>query len=311
MSLNSIDFNILKHLHALLEDQSVSKAAKRAGVTQSAMSKSLKKIREVFKDEILIEKGKHYDLTEKALTLKPLVSQQLKSLELVFNPTIEFDPLKEEAKIKIVSSDYGTLVLGNQILEKLKHFPLVNVEFYSPQEQDLNRLQDEDIDFYLGIGSIQLLPSKLRVKKLGIEKLETAVSRTHPLAKKQTLTVEDFISFPHLLISNLNLNTGKNNLVYNKGVVDFALEEINKKRQVSAVVPHFTSAPLLLKNSSLILSAPSKVLRYFEPLVDLKVFPLPVEIKDPADFYLAWHEASLQKRANKWFKQNILDSLEI
>lgn len=310
MNLNSLDFNILKHLHYLVQEKSVSNAAKKAGITQSAMSKSLKKIREIFEDEILIENGIGYSLSEKASHLKPKVEELLKSMDLLLSPCQSFDPKKEEAVIKIVSSDYGNLIYLPHIVEKLKQYPHIKLEVYSPQEQDLNRLQEEDVDFYLGIGKMTLLPPNLMVKKIFSEKLLSAVCSKHPLAK-DSVTLEEFVAYPHMLISNLNLNTGQTSLIYNKGIVDFELEKLGLKRSVDLVVPHFSSAPLLLPNTKYVLSAPSKVIEYFSKMIKIKTFETPVLKNEQSEFYLAWHSLSLSKRHNLWFKEEIIDKIRV
>lgn len=310
MNLNSVDFNVLKHFYYLVQEKNVSKAAKKAGITQSAMSKSLKKIREIFEDDLLIENGTGYSLTEKASSLKPKVEELLKNMDLLLSPCQEFNPSKELATIKIVSSDYGNLIYLPLIVEHLKKYPNIKLEVYSPQEQDLNRLQEEDVDFYLGIGKMSLLPANLRVKKIFSEKILSAVCSSHPLAKKE-VSLEEFISYPHMLISNLNLNTGQTSLIYNKGIVDIELEKQGLTRSVDLVVPHFSSAPLLLPKTNYVLSAPSKLIKYFEKLIKIHTFNTPVLQNGESEFYLAWHSLSLSKRHNLWFKEQIIDKIKI
>lgn len=309
MNLNALDFNLLKHLQFILNEKNISEAARKAGVTQPAMSKSLKKIREILQDEILIKTGSAYQLTEKGLALVDKVGNLIKDLELVFTPCSNFDPSLEKITIKIVSSDYGNLVFLPKIVKKLEQYPNISLEVYSPQEQDLNRLREEDVDFYMGIGKLSLLPESLVVKKIFSEHLLSAIGSTHPLVEKEKISLEDFVSHPHLLISNLNLNTGNLNLVYNKGVLDLELEKEGIKRTVSTVVPHFAIAPQLLKDSNLILSAPSRLIEYFAPQLNLKTFQPPVKNNPESEFYLAWHPLNIQKRSNSWFKQEIIDKI--
>lgn len=309
MNLNALDFNLLKHLQIILNEKNISEAARKAGITQPAMSKSLKKIREILQDEILIKNGPSYQLTEKASSLVDKVGNVIKDLELVFTPCTNFDPQTEKITIKIVSSDYGNLIYLPKIIQKLEKYPNIKLEVYSPQEQDLNRLREEDVDFYMGIGKLSLLPESLIVKKIFSETLLSAVGKQHPLSKKEEISLEDFISFPHLLISNLNLNTGNLNLVYNKGVLDLELEKAGVQRNVAMVVPHFAIAPNLLQKSQLILSAPSRLITYFATQLELTTFNPPVTNNPESEFYIAWHPLNIQKRSNSWFKQEIIDKI--
>ena len=307
MNIKDMDLNLLKSLKLLMDEKNVSEAAKKADITQPAMSKNLKKIREILKDDILKAKGKEYVLTEKAEHLLPRIDKILKDLELVMQPCSEYNPKEENSIIKIVSSDYANVLYLPKIIERLSKYPNVKLEVYSPQEQDLNKLKDEDVDFYLGIGNASLLPESLIVKKIYGEEFISAICKNHPL-KDKNVTVEDYVAYPHMLISNLNLNMGKVNMKYSRGVIDEQLNSLGLKREVNLVIPHFTTGPLLLQKTNYILTAPKSIIEYYENLIDIKTFEPPVKnIK--SDFYLAWYPGSTDKRVNSWFKKEIIDKI--
>ena len=307
MNLKDIDLNLLKYLKLLLEERNVSSAAKKADISQPAMSKNLKKIRDIFQDEILQPKGKDLVLSEKAKYILPEITRLFKELEGVLQPCSEFNPKSEEGTIKIVSSDYANILYLPKIINKLKEYPNIKLEVYSPQEQDLNKLKDENVDFYLGIGNASLLPENLIVKKIYVEKFVSAVCESHKLSSK-TVSVEDYVSYPHMLISNLNLNIGKVNMKYSRGVIDEKLDSLGLKRNVNLVIPHFSTGPLLLKNTDYILTAPKSIIEYYSNLINLYIFEPPVE-NFKSDFYLAWYPGSIDKRLNSWFKREIIDKI--
>ena len=101
MDLSSIDLNLLVILDALLREEHVTRAGERLGLSQSATSRALKKLRVLFKDELLIKGHQGMNLSAKALALRPQVTAALEQLEHLFAlPT--FDP----------ASFSGTLVLS-------------------------------------------------------------------------------------------------------------------------------------------------------------------------------------------------------
>lgn len=308
MNLNSIDFNLLKHLYFILKEKHITKAAKRAGVSQPAMSKSFKKLKELLKDELLVKQDKSYILTEKAQLISPEIELIFSKLNDVLTPLGKFDPLTENATIRIVSSTYATALYIPKIIKALEKFPYINLEIYSPQEQDLNKLQENDIDFYFGIGQIQYLPEHLKIKRIFTDEFASAICQEHPL-KDKDITPEDFVAYPHILISNLNLNLGKVNLIYRRGVIDEILKKIGLKRTVKIVTPDF-SAPMLLKNSPYILTAPRRILEHYNKLLDYHIFDLPFS-NASSDFYMAWHPISHDKRLNRWFREEIISKIEI
>ena len=232
----------------------------------------------------------------------------LTNIEKVLQPCNDFNPKEESSVIKIVASDYASLLYLPQIIKEMSQYPNVKLEIYSPQEQDFNKLKDDDVDFYFGIGRMSLLPETLIAKKIGEDIFESAVCQNHPLAKRK-VSVEDFIAHPHMLISNLNMNTGRFNLKYSRGVIDVELEKLGLKRNVQLVVPQFSIAPHLLKDNNYILTAPKAIINYHQKLLNLHTFTPPVH-NPKSDIYLAWYPGSLDKRVNSWFKKNILDKIK-
>src|SRR5204862_4957286 len=84
MKLSAIDTNLLLALHALLEETSVTRAAKRLGVGQPAMSRSLARLRDHFKDPLLVRKGRQLVLSRAAHALSPAVAKAITAVTDVF-----------------------------------------------------------------------------------------------------------------------------------------------------------------------------------------------------------------------------------
>src|SRR6202163_3068295 len=92
VNLGRIDLNLLVHLDALLTERSVTRAAARVGIGQSAMSHNLARLREVFDDELLTRGSDGMRLTPRAVTLLERMQTMLAQVEALVSRNQAFDP---------------------------------------------------------------------------------------------------------------------------------------------------------------------------------------------------------------------------
>ena len=116
MNINRIDLNLLVYLDVLLREGNVTKAAQQLGITQPAMSNSLKRLRELFGDPLLIRTSDGMTATEHAQELRPLVRQILSQAEQLFTPEDVFQPSESRRVFRIMTSDYAEATLVPHIV---------------------------------------------------------------------------------------------------------------------------------------------------------------------------------------------------
>ena len=119
MRLDHFDLNLLVAFDALLAERNVTRAARRLNVTQSAMSASLRRLREAFGDPILLQHGKTMIPTPHALALAPQVSSAIGGLRKLIRPTTGFDPSTSSRTFRIAASDYVATVALAPLLRRL------------------------------------------------------------------------------------------------------------------------------------------------------------------------------------------------
>lgn len=128
-SFRQLDLNLLVALEALLTERSVTKAGQRVGVTQSAMSGSLARLRGFFGDQLLIRVGRQYQLTPKATELLAPVLEILTRIDDTLSSRTAFDPFTSSRRFVIAASDYVSIVFLNSVIQKLGHqYP--NLQFH-------------------------------------------------------------------------------------------------------------------------------------------------------------------------------------
>jgi DNA-binding transcriptional LysR family regulator len=121
VNLSNLDLNLVVALRALLEERNVTRAGRRIGLTQPAMSAALARLRRHFDDPLLSRTGSRYELTPLGAVLHDRAATACEVLERVFSSQADFDPATEVREFTLVSSDYGTAVFGVALARALHH----------------------------------------------------------------------------------------------------------------------------------------------------------------------------------------------
>jgi DNA-binding transcriptional LysR family regulator len=128
--LRNLDLNLIVTLDALLNERGVTRAADRLGVTQPAVSGALAKLRRHFDDELLVREGNTSLLTPLAEQLATRTAAALLGARRVFDATPDFDPAVSNREFTIAISDYGAMVLGDELTTVVGHTaPHVRIRF--------------------------------------------------------------------------------------------------------------------------------------------------------------------------------------
>ena len=128
-----LDWNLVPALNALLSELNVSRAARRLGVSQSAASGALARLRRHFDDELLVRRGNGYELSATGARLAPLARAAVDSTRNVLAATRSFDPAASTRVFEIASTEYGQIVLGSVLMARLAQAaPLARVTFRWP-----------------------------------------------------------------------------------------------------------------------------------------------------------------------------------
>ncbi|MCV6627227.1 MAG: LysR family transcriptional regulator, partial [Cellvibrionaceae bacterium] len=145
--LARIDLNLLVALQVLLEERNVSRAADRLFITQSAMSKTLGRLRELFDDPLFTRSSHGMVPTPKALELQPLLQKALGQVQALTTGS-EFEPAAFEGEISIAVAEYVGVVLLPALMQILQaEAPLLRVRTLSRVERQLDELTDGGLDF--------------------------------------------------------------------------------------------------------------------------------------------------------------------
>ncbi|HKE49274.1 MAG TPA: LysR family transcriptional regulator [Rhodanobacteraceae bacterium] len=290
--IRRIDLNLLVALEALLEEESVTRAADRLALTQPTVSAMLARLRKLFGDPLFVRTPRGILPTPRAAALAPKLKQWLAEARALVVET-EFDPATAELTASVSANDYIQSALLVPFMQRLRReAPNARLGVRAPQPGDVAAvLADAGLD--LCITTTPEIPdTDLRSRRLYSERYVCVVRSGHPLRARAAPTLDQFCRYPHAMVSPT-----EGCFV---GPVDRALADVGRRRRVVLSAPGFLTLPEILKTDDLIAVVPERVLR--GRMDGLRTFAAPVDVPG-FDVVMLWHERQHQDPAHRWLRE--------
>ncbi|PRP90190.1 Nodulation protein D 2 [Enhygromyxa salina] len=293
-ALAGLDANLLVALDALITESNVTRAAKRVGVTQSAMSQTLGRLRRQFDDPILVKVGRHMELTPFASRIRARLHAAITELEAVVRDRPVFDPDTATERFVIATVDYLAMLLAPALRRLVAtEAPGVRLAIHALDDGSISgRLAEGIVQLYVGVrGETE---RALETQPLHREELSVVVRPEHPLATAE-LTVEAYAEATHVHVSPRR-EAGS--------IVDRGLAAVGHTRAVAVEVPYFALLPGLIRGSDLIATVPSRIARYLADEFGLVVREPPLELSG-FDVCMAWHPSFAAEPSLIWLRDAV------
>lgn len=295
-SLRTVNLNILPVMWELLRCRNVSLAASNLNLTQSTVSGALKRLREMFDDEILVQQGRQMVLSERAEALLPVLEAMLEQAGILVDGG--FDPARSSVRFRVVTADYVTAIIAPALIESLQaKAPGVTLQIMPGRADDLTALRMGAIDLMIGPDQvIQWInagdrQSELRVEPCFVDPL-VGIERTGAPAGAHTVDPEAFLRHPH---ASFRFDRDFPGSIEHDVLA--AGELIQNDR---LLVPEFTLLPMLVSTLDLISVVPLSIARLFGRVYPITVFEPPVAFP-PLKLNLLWARARAGDTALSWF----------
>lgn len=299
VNIAGLDLNLVAALHALVAERHVTRAARRIGISQPAMSHALARLRERLGDPILVRGARGMQPTPRAEAMREPLERALGDIARVLSPPEAFDPARARRRFTIATNDYAELVLFPALLERLwREAPGVDVRVTTLQASGETELRE-------GRAHLAIAPSPLYagaaapgvfVQRLFSDRFVCVVREGHPVVKKR-LSLDAFCALPHALVSPRGEGGG---------VVDEALAKLGKKRRVAILLPHFLVAPHVVRATDVVLTLAERVARSLAAPLGLVRVPPPLEVPG-FGMVMAWHEQNHGDAAHAWLRALVAD----
>ncbi len=243
VNLAGIDLNLLTPLAALLEERHVSRAARRAGLSQPAMSRALARMREAFGDELLVRGTHGYELTQRAEQLRQELETLLPRIEALVNGQV-FDPATATTTFRITATDAATTILGPVVAARLRAVaPNVTLAFQAWNDHVIDDLERGRTDIVFRAVDA---PAAMRSAHLVDDEFVCLLSAEHPLSERKRLALDEYLSCVHL-----EVNLGESG----QFVIETRLAALGSARVVAVSIPYHAAAIAAVRGTDLVANA--------------------------------------------------------
>lgn len=298
MNIVDIDLNLLKVFEALHEEASASRAAIRLGVSQSAVSAALRRLREVYGDALFVRTGRGLAPTLRANQLRPLIGEALskcrQSLALLVPETLDFSG----RTVTLGLSDDFEIAYGRGLIDKVQErAPGLRLIFRQTHSQIVaEALLDRSLDLALTAGGFN---ARMLSREILADGGYSCLVDADSLAAEQSaLSIDEFVAREHILISSGGFI----------GIVDEALAALGLTRRVGVSTSHFAALPYLLVGTSAVATLPSHATERIARATGLRVLPCPVTLpRYPIE--LGWRTTPQADLAIQRVKEAIVECL--
>ncbi|MGF1880341.1 LysR family transcriptional regulator [Vibrio splendidus] len=295
-----IDLNLLIALQALYKTNSVSKAAERCYVSQSAMSHSLQRLRKLFDDPLFERVGSKMEATDRAIELSSTVDALLNTIqsEVLLSKRFEVDSYKGSWKIGL--TDYAEQMFGPMIFDFIKQAsPNSQVAFLNVNRTNYQQVFEE-AKLDIAIGSFGEVPKLYGIEHLYTEQHVCLLDES-VLDVELPMSLQSFVSVEHALVSpNGALKT----------TVDIKLSELGYTRKVAIASSNFLTVKRLISGRKLLCIVPKLVARTDSNMENslIAVAP-PIEVPD-FDIQLVYRKGKQLDDKNIHLRKTISQAVE-
>ncbi len=293
---DKIDLHLIKVLHTVLSERSVSRAAVRLGMHQPAVSSALKRLRGIAGDPLLVRSGSHMVPTEAGLRMLEPAAHILRSAETLFSDARGFDPSTSRHTFTLAASDYLDPVFLPQLVAQVKQAaPLCPIEIHSLSGQSdyRHRLAQGEVDVV--IANWPQPAGDLHLGRLFGDEVVCLVGHQHP-AVRRGWTAADWLAAEH--IAPMPTHPGA------RGVIDDHLAEQGLTRRITTRCAHFGLIPGMVASSLLVLTTGRQYCERFAGHLPVSILVPPIAFPRLM-YYQLWHPRTHHPSAARWLREQI------
>jgi DNA-binding transcriptional LysR family regulator len=299
---DKIELQLVRVLHTVISERSVSRAALRLHSTQPAVSAQLRRLRALTGDALLVRSGAGMTPTATALQLLEPAARLLREADALFGARQRksaFDPASARLRFRIAASDYlDPFFLPELAAQLLRLAPGVQLDLQPlSADYDYRRaLARGDVD--LVIGNWLEPPEELHLARLLSDEVVCLVSEQHPVARNhgRGWTVERYLASQHL--APMPLSAGQ------PGVIDQHLAKQGLAREIAVRSAHFGQLPQMVANSLLVLTTGRLFCSRYLDTLPVRVLRCPVAFP-PMAYYQLWHDVSHASSPMRWLREQV------
>ncbi|TWT05764.1 LysR family transcriptional regulator [Reyranella sp. CPCC 100927] len=298
MNLRRINLNLMPVLRELLRTRNVTRASERLGLTQSATSAALGRLRVLLQDDLLVMAGRRMQLTEAAQRLVAPLEEALAALEhVVAAPT--FDPSKLERRFVIATADYVSFLLAGAVVHRIaRDAPRCSVQFIDIPASYLARMRMGEIDLLLAPDlGISRQPG-VRAMPLVRDRMVCIAARGHPGIGK-SLDRRTYLHLPHATfrVSDGNAASFEQTMLHRQHV----------QQNNVVFVPNFMLLPQIVAQTECIALVHRKLAERFTAMAAIRLLEPPLRVPD-IEIAAFWTASQDRDPVHRWLRGILKDA---
>lgn len=310
-----LDLNLLRVFDVMLEERNVTRAGARLGLTQSAVSHALNRLRYALNDELFVRGPSGMNPTARAVEMGPQVHAALTQLQAAVAPA-DFSPATSERRFVIAAGAYSCAVLTPPLVARMAaEAPIAELVIESYTAEVFDRLDAHRLDFI--VGGVLTAPTRFAHEVIVRETMAWVVRAEHPLARLNKVELADLVAFPHVVVAGgrqeLSEITERRGVVTRAsweeaGSFETVLAAQGLTRRVGVTVPDSYSAVSVVVRSDMVTLIPRRLALlsaqrgglklieppYQSPTVNISLICLKERLADPA---IAWLRSLIRSTA--------------
>tara|TARA_Y100000780_G_scaffold159332_1_gene144502 strand:- start:1523 stop:2467 length:945 start_codon:yes stop_codon:yes gene_type:complete len=294
MNLSKVDLNLFIVFDAIYTEANLTRAGQIVGITQPAVSNALARLRETFNDPLFVRTAQGMVPTPMAQNIITPVRHALQLLRVSVQESRSFVPEQATKTYRISMTDLTEAVILPHLAARIRRMaPNINIDsFLIKRRETTKELAAGRLDF--AIDAPLNTDTQVRHVKLFEDHHVCVMRPGHPLAKKERITLDDYLAQSHIHISSR-----RNGL----GHVDLALGKMGLQRRVVLRSQHYQMAPLVMESTDMVMTVHER----FAMRHNLHAVALPIDDVPPIETHLFWHESTDQDPANRWMREQIIE----
>ena len=298
MNINSIDLNLFLVFQAIYATRSVTLAGDRLGMTQSAVSNALKRMRERFNDALFVRTADGMVPTPVAERLIAPIEEGIACLVQAVDQGRTFEPETSSRTFRIAVNDIGQLVMMPELLSVARGIaPGVRFETVDVSMADARqRMLHGQID--IALGSWESMGPSFYQQRLFDETFVVLMSKASPLGARERIELDDYLAAEHIAYRPQGTTDSQLQQTLDRaGALD--------RRRVVLTAAHSLGLTSIVATSGLLLTAPARLAKAMVATrADLRSVDAPFEVR-PFEIRQQWHERFHQDSGNRWLRELI------
>lgn len=287
-----LDLDQLRVLESLLRTHSTVQSARELGVTQSAVSHTLRRLRHALADPLFVRVGRSLVATERASALRARVDDALRAIERVVEEPGVFDPFSARGEVRIIAGDYAELVILPPLLAVLaSEAPGIDLVFLDVGDRLEEALQRGEAD--LALGGFFRERANLVLRPLFHDPF---VVVTGAQGAPKRMTMGRYLEARHVIASPRGLPGG---------IVDTRLGELGLARRVVLRTPTFQTALAMAARTDLLMTAPRRLAQAYATGAPVRLLTPPLELP-PVRFAMLYAESRRSEALHHWIRGRIV-----